>query len=99
MDIQTLVKMNDSKLKKRQDQLMQEVNRAYDEAVAKATKELIGLDKENINRQELRNILTKSAEAFKERYNELVEIFKKEILESYEEGLKETGQILELAKK
>src|SRR4030042_2217757 len=99
MDIQTLVKMNDSKLKKREDQLMQEVNRAYDEAVAKATKELIGLDKENINRQELRNILTKSAEAFKERYNELVEIFKKEILESYEEGLKETGQILELAKK
>jgi TRAP-type C4-dicarboxylate transport system substrate-binding protein len=95
MEVQTLIEMNDTKLKNREDRLLQEVNQVYDKAVEKATEKLKELNSEELTRESVKRVLEEVSVSFSLEFEKLAEPFRKAILESYDEGLKETGNILE----
>ncbi len=94
MEVADLIKLNDAMLKKREDKLIQEVNRVYDEAIARATEKLKGLKPEELTRENVRKILEEVADSFNLEFEKLTGPFQEAIAKSYDEGLKETGLIL-----
>lgn len=66
----------------------------YDEAVAKASEKLKELKPEEVTRESARRVLDEISASFSAEFEKLSEPFRKAMIESYEEGLKETGIIL-----
>jgi hypothetical protein len=75
--------------------LIQEVNQVYDEAVAKATEKLKELKPEELTRESVKQILDEVSASFSTEFVKLAGTLGAAILESYDEGLKETGIILD----
>jgi hypothetical protein len=66
----------------------------YDKAVAKATEKLKELKPEELTRESVKQILDEVSVSFSTEFVKLAEPFREAILESYDEGMKETGIIL-----
>jgi len=102
VDIQKVVEENDRILKEREQRLIQEINRIYDKAVSAATREFKYLESLNPNIKpssaQVRKILSKTLSAFETEFKVLVEPIAEATRDSYEEGLRETGQIVGAAK-
>jgi len=97
VDIKKVVEENDRILKNREQELIQKINEVYDKAVRKATEEFKPLEKidlMSINTQ-VKRILARTIKVFQDEMKTLVEPIAKATRESYEEGLRETGHILE----
>ncbi len=62
--------------------------------MARATEKLRELKPEEINKENVKKILEDVTLAFDEEFDKLAEPVRKAMLESYDEGLKETGAIL-----
>lgn len=67
----------------------------YDEAVSKASEKLKELKPEELTRESVRKVLDEVSESFSSEFEKLAEPFRQAIVESYDEGLKETGIILD----
>jgi TRAP-type C4-dicarboxylate transport system substrate-binding protein len=70
----------------------------YDEAVAKATEKLKELKPEELTRENVKKLLEEVADSFVVEFDKLAEPFRKAMTESYDEGLKETGIVLDKIK-
>lgn len=66
----------------------------YDEAVAKATEKLKNLKSEEITKENVKRILEEVSASFSSEFEKLADPFTKAIIESYDDGIKETGIIL-----
>ncbi len=66
----------------------------YDKAIAKATEKLKELKPEEITRENVRKVLEEVADSFSIEFEKLATPFREAITESYDEGLRETGLIL-----
>lgn len=66
----------------------------YDEAVAKASEKLKELKPEEVTRESVKWVLDEVSASFSTEFEKLAEPFRKAMIESYDEGLKETGIIL-----
>jgi len=102
VEIKGLIEQNDQKLKQRESELITKVNEAYAKAIEAAREEFRYLEKLNPNvkpsDKQVKNILNRTMKVFKAEFDELVEPFQEAIRASYEEGLQETSQIVEMVK-
>ena len=98
VDIRKVIENNDQAIRLREDALVDRVNRAYDRAIAAAIKEFKGLESisenKKVSSQEVKRILDKTLKAFRSEFEVLVSPIQKATLESYEEGLRETSEIV-----
>jgi len=101
MELKNLIGSNDQKLKLREQKLTKEIDAAYEKAVLAATREFKRLEELNpdtpLSSESVKRIMAKTWKAFEEEFNVLVKPVREAMIESYEEGLSETGKILELA--
>ena len=97
-EIKMLIGSNDQKLKLREQRFIQEVNTAYEKAVEKSIREFKKLEKLSVdtklNSREVKLIVARALAVFQAEFEVLSEPLKEAMVESYEEGLSETGQIL-----
>jgi hypothetical protein len=97
-EAQKLIEENDSELKAREDELIQQVNGAYEKAVKEAVKEFTYLSKLNPNIKpssaQVKKIVENVMDGFGKEFNKLAEPFRKELLLQYEKGLKEASLLL-----
>jgi DNA-directed RNA polymerase specialized sigma24 family protein len=95
-----LIEQNDIDLKKREDELIQKVNTAYEKAIKMAVVDFKYLEKLNPkikpSSAQVRKIVERVIESFSQEFNELTEPFQKELVLQYTEGLKEASQLLAL---
>jgi hypothetical protein len=93
-----LIANNDAELKKREDILIQKVNRAYENAIKGAVRDFHYLMKLNPKIKptfgQVAKILDNMITDFQEEMNTLVKPFQKELANQYEEGLREAGNLL-----
>jgi protoporphyrinogen oxidase len=99
-NIVKLIEQNDDKLKVREDKLIERINLAYEKAIKEAIKEFKHLEKidQKPSRVQVANILKKTMNAFSEEMEKLVDPITKATIESYDEGLNETGQIVKASR-
>jgi len=94
-----MIEQDDQKLKLRENELINKINDAYDRAITAARKEFKALEavseNKKVSSQEVKRILEKTMTVFKKEYDILIAPIQKMTLECYEEGLEETGKILE----
>ena len=96
--VMKLIKNNDVLIRKREDVLMSEINEVYIQACKKALNKFKVLkdSKETSVTKEISKVLDKTMEAFSNEFNKLVKPVTLSTQESYEEGLREAGQLIEL---
>jgi len=66
----------------------------YDEAVAKASEKLKELKPEEVTKESVKKVLDEVSASFSSEFEKLAEPFRQAMIESYDEGIKETGIIL-----
>jgi membrane-associated HD superfamily phosphohydrolase len=102
-EILKLIKRNDEAIKQRENTLTDKVEEAYNRAIAAAIKEFKELENisenKKVSSQEVKRILDKTLKAFGEEFQLLVKPIQEATIESYEEGMSETGQILKVLNK
>jgi hypothetical protein len=92
------IKKNDLSIKHREDKLISTINDTYSKACKKALKKfkvLIG-SKETSITKDIAKVLDETIEAFSSEFNKLVNPITMTTQESYDEGLKETGQLIKM---
>jgi len=99
-DAKKLIEQNDLDLKKREDELIKEVNKAYDKAIKRAMVEFKYLEKINPKVKpssiQVRKIVERVIKTFGNEFNKLADPFQKELVHQYEEALKESATLLAL---
>lgn len=100
MSLKDLIGSNDQKLKLREQKLSKEVDAAYEKAVLAATREFRKLEELDPNTplssEKVKRIMAKTWKAFENEFKVLSKPVKEAMLESYDDGLFETGKILEM---
>lgn len=93
-----IIQKNDEKLKKREDALIQVVDKVYDSAVKSLISKFQELEKispeSKVSGQQVQKILDEVGEEFGKKFKALVEPVRKAMLDSYVEGLVETTGFL-----
>jgi len=99
-EVRDLISGNDQKLKIREEKLTLEIDTIYEQAVKKAMNEFRKLEKldtsTKLNSKEVKLIFAKALVEFQKSFKVLSEPIKEAMEDSYKEGLRETGKILEM---
>jgi hypothetical protein len=99
--LRELIEKNDLLLSERESELIKKVNRTYKKAIQAAELEFRALEKlppelKDVRRKEVQDILDKTVDAFEREYKTLIEPIRQAMEEFFDEGLKESGQVLQM---
>lgn len=98
MDLQKVITKNDVTLSALEEKLIDEINETYNAAIKAAIAEFKKLENtsedKKVSSEEVQRILDKTMMAFSKRFSKLTAPIRAAMLECYEQGLKETAQVI-----